>query len=204
VHGQSSLEVSVPASIGWRSLGSGALSLRRECRVWPIRAGLRPRPISLIRRRGTSVTQVAEVGGAGLGAQVVDGRDALLGAPPPRPTTLQVLVGCGGRRRRESPGAQPGGDGLLDGGHAAGPRQGSDRLGRAGGTRPSGHDGAVPAGWLRWLCGGGHGAPMVKSAPSVWSPNARPRMARNGVVHRAVESLRIEFRRGVVGGWSPR
>jgi hypothetical protein len=29
-------------------------------------------------------------------------------------------------------------------------------------------------------------------------------MARNGVVHRAVESLRIEFRRGVVGGWSPR
>jgi hypothetical protein len=29
-------------------------------------------------------------------------------------------------------------------------------------------------------------------------------MAKNGVVHRAVESLRIEFRSGVVGVWSPR
>jgi hypothetical protein len=40
---------------------------------------------------------------------------------------------------------------------------------------------------------------MVKSAPSTWSPNARPRMAKDGVVHRVVESLRIEFRSGVVG-----
>lgn len=101
-------------------------------------------------------------------------------------------------------GAQPGSDGLLDGGHAAGSRQGSDRLRRVNRTRPPGHYGAVPAGWLRWRCAGGHGAPMVKSAPSVWSPNARPRMAKDGVVHRAVESLRIEFRSGVVGGWSPR
>jgi hypothetical protein len=31
-----------------------------------------------------------------------------------------------------------------------------------------------------------------------------PQRGKNGVVQRAVESLRIEFRRGVVGGWSPR
>ena len=126
------------------------------------------------------------------------------GAPPPRPATLQVLVRRCSRRRRESPRAQPGGDGLLDGGQAAGPRQGSDRLRRADGTQPSSDDRAVPAGWLRRRCAGRHRAPMVKSAPSAWSPNARPRMAKNGVVHRAVESLRIERGSGVVGGWSPR
>jgi hypothetical protein len=83
------------------------------------------------------------------------------------PEAYNPLSARRGRSSRgcEPPGAQPGSDGLLDGGQAAGPRQGSDQLRRVDWTRLSGHDRAVPAGWLRWPCGGGHGAPMVKSAP---------------------------------------
>ena len=51
---------------------------------------------------------------------------------------------------------------------------GPSRSGGDGRAGPPGDDGAVPGGWLGWPCGGGHGAPMLVSAPSARSPNARP------------------------------